>query len=59
MHDWKLDLAVDNYFQLPDRYNKDPKVSADKRKIELLFNRYRGTKYKYIYKYINIIYKYL
>ena len=41
-HDWKLDVAVDNYFQFPERYNKDPKQALDKKKIESLFNRYKG-----------------
>ena len=41
-HEWKLDIAVDNYFQVPERYNKDSKHSIDKRKIEQLFNKYRG-----------------
>jgi DCN1-like protein 1/2 len=40
-HDWKLDVAVDNYFQFPDRYNREPKPVLDRRKIEQLFNRYR------------------
>ena len=41
-HDWKLDLAVDNYFQSPDKYNREPKPAVDKRKIDNLFNKYRG-----------------
>ena len=41
-HDWKLDVAVDNYFQCPERYNRDTKVSLDRKKIDGLFNRYKG-----------------
>lgn len=42
-HDWKLDSAVDYYFQNPDKYNKEAKSSTvDKRKIELLFTKYKG-----------------
>jgi DCN1-like protein 1/2 len=40
-HDWKLDVAVDNYFQCPERYNKEPKLSLDRRKTEQLFLKYR------------------
>ncbi|KAL3847171.1 hypothetical protein ACJMK2_018097 [Sinanodonta woodiana] len=40
-HDWKLDVAVDNYFQNPDKYNSDGKVSIDKRKIETLWQKYK------------------
>lgn len=42
-HDWKLDVAVDNYFQFPERYNKETKQSVDKKKNEALFNRYKGN----------------
>lgn len=31
-NDWKLDLASDNYFQNPDVYYKEPKVSVDRKK---------------------------
>lgn len=42
-HDWKLDLAVDNYFQAPERYNSEPSRSAavDRKKLEALWQRYR------------------
>lgn len=42
-NDWKLDLASDNYFQNPDLYYKEPKISVDKKKLEQLFARYRGS----------------
>ena len=42
-HDWKLDVAVDNYFQVPDRYSRDAKPVIDRRKIEQLFIKYRGS----------------
>jgi DCN1-like protein 1/2 len=42
-NDWKLDLASDNYFQNPDLYYREPKISVDKKKLEQLFARYRGS----------------
>lgn len=42
-NDWKLDLASDNYFQNPDVYYKEPKVSVDRKKLEQLFIRYKGN----------------
>jgi len=42
VHDWKLDVAVDNYFQLPERYSRDTKPALDRRKIEQIFNKYKG-----------------
>jgi hypothetical protein len=42
-NDWKLDLASDNYFQNPDLYFREPKISVDKKKLEQLFTRYRGS----------------
>lgn len=44
-NDWKLDLASDNYFQNPEAYYKEPKFSLDKKKLEVLFNRYQGESY--------------
>ncbi|PSN39809.1 DCN1-like protein 1 [Blattella germanica] len=43
-NDWKLDLASDNYFQNPDVYFREPKISVDKKKLEQLFTRYRESK---------------
>lgn len=40
-HDWKLDVAVDNFFQNPDRYSSEPRSSADKKKLDALWQRYR------------------
>ncbi|KAL5003979.1 hypothetical protein ScPMuIL_017435 [Solemya velum] len=40
-HDWKLDVAVDNYFQFPEKYNNEPKSTVDKRKVESLWQRYK------------------
>jgi len=48
-NDWKLDLASDNYFQNPDVYFREPKISVDKKKLEQLFARYRGVKLKFMY----------
>lgn len=41
VHDWNLDIAVDNYFQSPDRYRREQKVALDRRKIEQLFFKYK------------------
>lgn len=41
-NEWKLELASDNYFQNPDVYYKESKVTVDKKKLELLFSKYKG-----------------
>lgn len=46
-HDWKLELASDAYFQNPEVYWRDSSVSkvtvsADRKKIDQIFNKYRG-----------------
>lgn len=51
-NDWKLDLASDNYFQNPEAYYKEPKNSVDKKKLEILFNRYQGNNQKIILRFI-------
>lgn len=40
-HDWKLDIASDNYFQNPELYYREPKVSVDKKKLEHVYHKYR------------------
>ena len=43
-HEWKLDLAVDNFFQFPERYSsREVRSVVDRKRIEQLFNRYRGA----------------
>ena len=42
-HDWKLDIALDNYFANPELYYRETKVvSVDRKKLETLYNKYRG-----------------
>lgn len=41
-NEWKLELASDNYFQNPQVYYKEPKISVDRKKLEQLFSKYRG-----------------
>lgn len=45
-HDWKLELASDAYFQNPDIYWREgvgkSAPMVDRRKIDQLFNKYRG-----------------
>ena len=42
-HDWKLDMALDSYFANPELYFREPKVSVDRKKLEQLYNKYRGN----------------
>ena len=42
-HDWKLDVAVDNYFQNPDKYNTESRATVDRKRLEALWNRYKGV----------------
>ncbi|OWF54470.1 DCN1-like protein 1 [Mizuhopecten yessoensis] len=39
--DWKLDVAVDNFFQTPDRYSCDSRVTVDRKRLEQLWGRYK------------------
>lgn len=41
-HDWKLDVAVDNYFQNPDKYNESVRPTVDRKRLEALWQRYKG-----------------
>ena len=42
-HDWKLDIALDNYFANPELYYRETKViTLDRKKLEAMYNKYRG-----------------
>jgi len=40
-HDWKLDIALDNYFANSEVYNKEPRSVVDRKKLDQLYNRYK------------------
>jgi len=41
-HDWKLDIALDNYFANPELYYRETKaVTVDRKKLEAMYNKYR------------------
>lgn len=40
-HDWKLDIALDNYFANPELYYREPRSAVDKKKLESVYNRYK------------------
>ncbi|XP_064614787.1 DCN1-like protein 1 [Liolophura sinensis] len=42
-HEWTLDVAVDNFFQNPERYFCEPKAVTDRKKLDLLYHRYRDA----------------
>ncbi|XP_062521582.1 DCN1-like protein 1 isoform X2 [Corticium candelabrum] len=42
-HDWRLDVATDDYFSNPERYYREQRPSTDKRKLNQLFDRYRDS----------------
>lgn len=42
-NDWKLEVATDKFFQNPELYAPNIKGALDKRKLEQLYNRYRGV----------------
>lgn len=44
-NDWKLDVATDKFFQNPELYVPNLKGALDKKKLEQLYNRYRGGFY--------------
>ena len=47
-YDWKLELAIDHFFQNPDRFTSGShhqgrgSSAVDRHKLEGLFNRYKG-----------------
>jgi len=41
-HDWKLDIALDNYFANPELYYRETKaVTVDRKKLEAMYNKYK------------------
>ena len=42
-NDWRLDMATDNFYQDPLKYFVEPpRAPVDKKKIDILFNKYRS-----------------
>ena len=41
-HEWRMDIATDNYFSHPERYYKETKSTIDKKKLTHLFEKYKG-----------------
>jgi len=41
VHEWRLEIATDNYFQHPEKYNKETKSTVDKKKLTHLFEKYK------------------
>jgi DCN1-like protein 1/2 len=42
-NDWRLDMATDNFYQDPLKYFVEPpRASVDRKKIDILFNKYRS-----------------
>lgn len=54
-NDWKLDVATDNFFQNPDLYIQNLKGTLDRKKLEQLYNRYRGKDWA-AYHYFKIVF---
>jgi DCN1-like protein 1/2 len=43
-NDWRLDMATDNFYQDPLKYFVEPpRASVDRKKIDILFNKYRNS----------------
>lgn len=49
VHEWRLDIATDNYFQHPEKYNKETKSTVDKKKLTHLFEKYKGKIVKFFF----------
>ncbi|XP_065840948.1 DCN1-like protein 1 [Oscarella lobularis] len=42
-HEWRLDISTDNYFINPDRYYKETRITADKKKLNQTFDKFRDS----------------
>lgn len=41
MHDWRMDISTDSYFQHPEKYYRESKPSIDKKRLNAIFERYK------------------
>ncbi|ESO06803.1 hypothetical protein HELRODRAFT_77175, partial [Helobdella robusta] len=55
-HDMKIEVAIDNFFQFPDRYaiREARQPTIDRKRIEQLFNRYKGLIFTQITELVNL-----
>jgi len=41
VHEWRMDIATDNFFQYPEKYIKETKCTVDKKKLAHLYEKYK------------------
>ena len=46
-NDWKFDIAIDSYFQHPNQFVHEKVASVDKKRLNSLFDKYKGSSSPY------------